>query len=104
MLRYWYRCQRNQVQWAGALSEAYGLECGVRQGEIASPLLFNLNVKDVIGELSSTHSGSYIDGVCVNSISYEDETVLLGPLVGAVRTVVGILSGICGGTWTEAQL
>lgn len=28
----WYGGQINQVRWAGALSEPYGLECGVRQG------------------------------------------------------------------------
>lgn len=30
IFKYWYGGQINQVRWAGALSEPYGLECGVR--------------------------------------------------------------------------
>lgn len=90
ILKRWYCFQRNQVRWAGSLSDAYSMECGVRQGGITSPLLFNLYVNDLIGELSSTHVGCVIDGVCVNNISYADDMVLLGPSVGAIRKLVAI--------------
>lgn len=90
ILKNWYHCQRNQVRWAGTLSDAYGMECGVRQGGITSPLLFNLYVDDLIGELSSTHTGCFVDGVAVNNLSYADDMVLLGPSVGSVRQLVRI--------------
>ncbi|XP_045457857.1 uncharacterized protein LOC123668107 [Melitaea cinxia] len=57
------------------------MECGVRQGGPTSPLLLNLYINELIGELSSTHSGCYIDNVCVNNISYADDMELLGPTV-----------------------
>lgn len=41
LLRFWYANQKNYVRWAGALSDEYKLECGVRQGGLSSPLLFN---------------------------------------------------------------
>ncbi|XP_060810050.1 uncharacterized protein LOC106141297 [Amyelois transitella] len=59
------------------MSESYGLECGVRQGGLSSPTLFNLYVNDLIGTLSNTRVGCHIDGVCVNNISYADNMVLL---------------------------
>ncbi|PZC79703.1 hypothetical protein B5X24_HaOG216011 [Helicoverpa armigera] len=42
VLRYWYLHQENRVKWAGELSDPSRLECGVRQGGLSSPLLFNL--------------------------------------------------------------
>lgn len=52
--------------------------------------MFNLYINDLIGELSSTHTGCYIDNVCVNNISYADDMVLLGPSVGSIRKLVSI--------------
>ncbi|CAH2105990.1 unnamed protein product [Euphydryas editha] len=55
LFAYWYRNQTNCVRWAGALSDMYRLECGVRQGGLSSPRLFNLYMNRLIGELSSTN-------------------------------------------------
>lgn len=90
LLKSWYGSQQNRVRWAGTLSDAYGMDCGVRQGGITSPLLFNLYVNDLIGELSNTHTGCIIDGITVNNISYADDMVLLGPSVGSVRKLLHI--------------
>lgn len=106
VLQEWYHCQRNQVRWAGALSGPYGMECGVRQGGLTSPLLFNLYINDLIGELSSTHTGCHIDSVCVNNISYADDMVLLGPSVGAIRKMLAICetyAGEHGLTYSKAK-
>lgn len=88
IFKYWYRGQVNNVRWEGALSDAYGLECGVRQGGLCSPTLFNLYIDDLIGELSSTRIGCHIDGVCVNNISYADDMVLLSASVCGLRKLV----------------
>ncbi|KAJ0179383.1 hypothetical protein K1T71_005095 [Dendrolimus kikuchii] len=88
ILKFWYSNQTNQVRWAGTLSDEYRLECGVRQGGISSPLLFNLYINQLIERLSSTHVGCYIDGICFNNISYADDMVLLGPSISAVRTLM----------------
>lgn len=42
---YWYSNQNNVVTWADAQSDEYLLKCGVRQGGLTSPRLFNLYVK-----------------------------------------------------------
>ncbi|KAJ0171844.1 hypothetical protein K1T71_012607, partial [Dendrolimus kikuchii] len=90
ILKFWYSNQTNQVRWAGTLSDEYRVECGVRQGGISSPLLFNLYINQLIERLSSTHVGCYIDGICFNNISYADDMVLLGPSISAVRTLLSI--------------
>ena len=89
-LKYWYGDQVNQVRWAGELSEPYRLECGVRQGGLASPLLFNLYVNELIEALSRERVGCYIDGVCLNNISYADDMTLLSASVCGLRKLVAI--------------
>ncbi|KAG7306499.1 hypothetical protein JYU34_009135 [Plutella xylostella] len=90
ILGYWYRHQQNNVRWAGSLSDTYGLDCGVRQGGLTSPKLFNLYVNRLVGELSGAGVGCSIDGNFVNNISYADDMVLLSPSISALRKLIGI--------------
>ncbi|XP_039753360.1 uncharacterized protein LOC120628805 [Pararge aegeria] len=90
IFKYWYQNQVNNVRWAGVLSNSYGLECGVRQGGLCSPTLFNLYMNELLCELSSTRVGCYIDGVCLNNISYADDMVLLSASVCGLRVLMAI--------------
>ncbi|XP_060810226.1 uncharacterized protein LOC132904315 [Amyelois transitella] len=78
----------DSVRWGGALSQPYRLECGVRQGGLSSPTLFNLYVNELIEELSSASVGCCIDGVCVNNISYADDMALLSASACGLRTLL----------------
>ncbi|XP_026326114.1 uncharacterized protein LOC113240070 [Hyposmocoma kahamanoa] len=79
----------NNVRWADKLSESYGLECGVRQGGLTSPRLFNLYINDLIVRLSNKKVGCRIDDVSVNNISYADDMALLSPTIRALRELLG---------------
>ncbi|XP_047997279.1 uncharacterized protein LOC125234903 [Leguminivora glycinivorella] len=88
LLRYWYENQTNYVKWGDVTSSEYRLECGVRQGGITSPDLFNLYVNDLIAGLRSTRVGCHIGGVCVNSLSYADDMVLLSSSAEGLRRLL----------------
>lgn len=90
IFNHWYSNQSNFVRWANALSDEYRLSCGVRQGGLTSPRLFNLYMDDLIGELSSMHVGCHIDGVSFNNISYADDMVLLSPSIGGLRDMLKV--------------
>lgn len=90
ILALWYKNQRNFVKWSTALSDPYKLECGVRQGGLTSPRLFNIYVNNLLVELSSTHVGCHVDGINVNNLSYADDMVLLSPSICGVRRLLSI--------------
>lgn len=90
IFQYWYGNQTNQVKWDGTLSEPYGLECGVRQGGLTSPRLFNLYIDDLIAKLSGMRVGCSVGGVRINNISYADDMVLLGPSAGAIGDLLKV--------------
>ncbi|XP_063390109.1 uncharacterized protein LOC134675729 [Cydia fagiglandana] len=91
LFKFWYINQVNVVRWSNAYSDPYRLECGVRQGGISSPKLFNLYVNALIEELSSTHVGCHIDDVCLNNLSYADDMVLLSASPCGLGQLLGIL-------------
>lgn len=64
--------------------------CGVSQGGLASPALFNLYMNALISELSSQHVGCHVDGMCVNNLSYANDMVLLSASVCCLRTLLKI--------------
>ncbi|XP_048485592.1 uncharacterized protein LOC125490440 [Plutella xylostella] len=90
LLRYWYENQTNTVRWGDAHSSEYRLECGVRQGGLTSPDLFNIYVNDLIEELRSTGIGCHVGNVCFNNLSYADDMVLLSPSIGGLRKLLYI--------------
>lgn len=90
LLEYWYANQCNQVRWNSALSDTYRLTCGVRQGGLTSPILFNMYTNQLIEELSSTRAGCRIGDVSVNNLSYADDMVLLSPSANGLRRLVAI--------------
>lgn len=96
IIRYWYKNQINCVRWAGSLSDVYRLECGVRQGGLTSPRLFSLYINKLIVELSSICQGCYVDGICVNNISYADDMVLLSPSINSMTNLLRICEGYAG--------
>ncbi|XP_063369324.1 uncharacterized protein LOC134657691 [Cydia amplana] len=96
LIKYWYHTQKNSVRWAGVCSEEYRLECGVRQGGISSPRLFNLYINGLIEELSNASVGCSVDGVFMNNFSYADDMVLLAPSLGALQTLIGVCERYAG--------
>jgi len=44
----WYDKLYSCVRWNGVFSSIFKVNCGVRQGGISSPILFNVYVDDLI--------------------------------------------------------
>ena len=55
--------------------------------EQLSPLMYNVYTDDLNHHLQATCVGSYVGGACVNSLSYEDDMVLLAHTETALQTL-----------------
>lgn len=93
LLRAWYQSQPNVVRWRDALSEEFNLQCGVRQGGLTSPILFNLYINALIEELRGARLGCHLGTQCVNNLSYADDMVLLSPSIAALRRLLSVCEG-----------
>ena len=80
-------CEMEWVKWN---SEYYKMSQGVRQGGILSPSFFAVFVDGVLQKLSTSKRGCIIKGVCMNSIMYSDDLVLLSISVNDLKLLIDI--------------
>ena len=61
-----------------------------------SPLLYNVYTDDLYHHLQATGVGCYVGDAWVNSLSYEDDMVLLSPTITALQTLVEVCHAYAG--------
>ena len=76
------------VKWADALSYAFPVSNGVRQGGNLSPLLFNVYLDDLLCSLRSMRIGCHFRNHPVNALAYADDVVLLSPSRAGLEKLV----------------
>jgi len=81
---YWN--QRAVIRVDEELSEEILIKCGVRQGCVLSPLLFNIYSEFIFREaLKGIEDGIKVNGECLNSIRYADDTVIFTNDIGGLQ-------------------
>jgi len=77
ILRNWYDKLCSAVSWNGNTGPTFSVLCGVRQGGILSPVLFNIYIDDLIVTLCNSGYGAYIGNVFSGCITYADDIALI---------------------------
>ena len=85
-----------KIKFANGLSKQFPSTCGVKQGDVLSPILFNLFIDDLVKNLNSCPSGAIsVNGLSINSLLYADDIVLLANSQEALQTYLDILNDFC---------
>src|SRR5678816_3772010 len=99
-IRAFYRNSRMCVRVLGGESEMFGMVCGLRQGCVMSPWLFNLFMESVCRGMVREGMGVELingnDRREVNMILFADDTALVAKNAEGLRFLVGEFERMCG--------
>jgi hypothetical protein len=90
----WYESTNIRVAFEGSMSEmSFGINHGVRQGGLLSPVLFTVGLlDDLLAELEISGVGCRIHFEYFGALAYADDIVLLAPTVKGLNHLLGICS------------
>ena len=66
-----------RVSWCGLASEFFVAHNGIKQGGIASPVLFCIYIDDLLVRLAQSSVGCFIGFNFVGALAYADDIVLI---------------------------
>ena len=77
VLEHWFRICLTCVRFGLAVSSFVSLECGVRQGGVLSPHLFNIYIDDIIKKVSNSNYSCNLLFTCISPFMWADDLLLL---------------------------
>ena len=83
-----YSRQKVRTSWKGHYSESFSTSNGIRQGSIASPLLFCCYMDELLDRLRADGVGCWFLGTYLGAISYADDLTLLCPSPKGLQRMV----------------
>jgi hypothetical protein len=95
IIRCWYNKLFVNVRWNNQISNTFHVSCGVRQGSLMSPHLFNLFIDILIRELTSLDVGCHIANRFYGCFLYADDVIILSPSVCGLQSMLNACVVIC---------
>ena len=85
-----YKCQKIITFWQDYCSDYFIAHNGIRQGSIASPILFNVHMDELLHKLESSGIGCWVGNRYYGVIAYADDVTLISPTVNGLQKMLTI--------------
>jgi hypothetical protein len=90
ILKKYYDTSQGMIKLNGVLSNRFNINCGVKQGGILSPYLFNFFINDLIEECVNRNIGAKFEHLNLSIIVYADDILLLSPIEKHLQMLINI--------------
>ena len=85
-----------KIKFSNGLSDSFHSECGVKQGDVLSPLLFNFYIDDLIKKFNNNITDPVqVGDLSLNILLYADDIVLIAESKNGLQNCLNILAEYC---------
>ena len=92
-----YKDTNARLKFSNGLSETFPSECGVKQGDVLSPTLFNIFIDGIVSDLRSERNCEpvVINGMSINCLLYADDIILLSDSKEGLQSSIDVFKNYC---------
>ena len=86
----------SRIKFSDGLSDIFSSECGVKQGDVLSPILFNIFIDGIVKDLKNGKCDPVqVNDVHVNCLLYADDIVIFSESKSGLQNSLDILNNYC---------
>lgn len=92
-----YSNTTSRIKFSDGLGKIFNSECGVKQGDVLSPTLFNIFIDGIVSDLKQNVKCEpvHVNNLNVNCLLYADDIVILSESKSGLQTSLDILYNYC---------